>query len=54
MLQIIEAHPNWPLYADVFNHPPPRLTVPPNAQIGQIRHLSMQLHSGERTGSRLL
>ena len=25
MLQIIEAHPNWPLYADVFEHPPPRL-----------------------------
>jgi len=25
MLQIIEAHPNWPLYADVFQHPPPRL-----------------------------
>jgi len=25
MLQIIEAHPNWPLYADIFEHPPPRL-----------------------------
>ena len=25
MLQIIEAHPNWPVYADVFKHPPPRL-----------------------------
>jgi len=25
MLQIIEAHPNWPVYADVFEHPPPRL-----------------------------
>jgi len=25
MLQIIEAHPNWPMYADVFEHPPPRL-----------------------------
>ena len=24
-LQIIEAHPNWPVYADVFEHPPPRL-----------------------------
>jgi len=22
MLQITEANPNWPLYADVFNHPP--------------------------------
>jgi len=21
MLQIIEAHPNWPVYADVFEHP---------------------------------
>ena len=26
MLQIIEAHPNWLVYADVFEHPPPRLT----------------------------
>ena len=25
MLQIIEAHPNWPMHADVFEHPPPRL-----------------------------
>jgi len=25
MLQIIEAHPDWPVYADVFEHPPPRL-----------------------------
>jgi len=25
MLEIIEAHPNWPVYADVFEHPPPRL-----------------------------
>jgi len=25
MLQIIEAHPNWPVYADIFEHPPPRL-----------------------------
>jgi len=25
MLQIIEAHPNWPEYADVFEHPPPWL-----------------------------
>ena len=24
MLQIIEAHPNWTLYADVFEHPSPR------------------------------
>jgi len=23
MLQIIEVHPNWPVYADVFEHPPP-------------------------------
>jgi len=21
----IETHPNWPVYADVFEHPPPRL-----------------------------
>ena len=25
MLQIIKAHPNWHVYADVFEHPPPRL-----------------------------
>jgi len=25
MLQIIEAHPNWPVYADVFERPPPQL-----------------------------
>jgi len=25
MLQIFEAHPNWPVYADVFEHPPPWL-----------------------------
>jgi len=25
MLQIIEAHPNWPVYADVFQHPPLQL-----------------------------
>ena len=25
MLQIIETHPNWPVYADVLEHPPPRL-----------------------------
>ena len=25
MLQIIEAHPNWPVYDDVFEHRPPRL-----------------------------
>jgi len=31
MLQTIEAHPNWPVeavYADVFEHPPPRLASP--------------------------
>jgi len=22
MLQIVEAHPSWPVYADVFEHPP--------------------------------
>jgi len=25
ILQIIKAHPIWPVYADVFGHPPPRL-----------------------------
>ena len=25
MLQIMEVHQNWPVYADVFEHPPPRL-----------------------------
>ena len=26
MLQIIEVHPIWPVYADVFEHPSPRPT----------------------------
>jgi len=25
MLQVVEAHPNWPVNAEVFEHPPPRL-----------------------------
>jgi len=25
LLSNVEAHPNWPLYDDVFNHPTPRL-----------------------------
>ena len=25
MLQTVEVHPNWPVYADLFYHPPPRL-----------------------------
>jgi len=25
MLQIIEAHPNWLVFADMFQHPPPWL-----------------------------
>ena len=25
ILRSIEDHPNWPVYADVFEHPPPRL-----------------------------
>jgi len=25
LLQTIETHPNWPVYADVFEQPPPRL-----------------------------
>ena len=25
MLHITEDHPNWPVYADVFEHPPPQL-----------------------------
>ena len=25
MFQIIEAHPNWPMHTDVFEHPPPWL-----------------------------
>ena len=23
LLQIIEVHPNWPVFADIFQHPPP-------------------------------
>jgi len=26
MLQVSKAHLNWPVYADVFEHPSPRLT----------------------------
>ena len=33
MLQIIEAHPNWPVYADVSEHPAPSLHL--DAQYGQ-------------------
>jgi len=33
MLQITGAHPNWPVYVDVFEHPPPRLHL--NAQYDQ-------------------
>ena len=44
MLQITEAHPNWPVYA-VFEHASPQLAS---------QHLSTQLRSGERTGSPLL
>jgi len=47
MLQIIKAHPNWPLYADVFEHPPPR-------RASRRPIWSTQLRSGERTGRRLL
>jgi len=25
MLKIVETHPNWPVFADVCDHPPPRL-----------------------------
>jgi len=25
ILQITKAHPNWPVYADVFQYPPPQL-----------------------------
>jgi len=25
MLHVIEARPHWPVYADVCEHPPPRL-----------------------------
>jgi len=25
MLQVTEAHPNSPVYADLFEHPPPQL-----------------------------
>ena len=27
MLQIIEAHPNWPVHAGVFEHPPPSACI---------------------------
>ena len=51
VLQIIEAHPNWPVYADVFEHPPPRLASRRPIQYGQTLHLSTQLCSGEDLSS---
>jgi len=36
MLQIIEAHPNWPVYADVFQHPPTSRIPSPDAQFGHM------------------
>ena len=51
MLQIIEEHPNWPLYADVFEHPPPRLA----SRRPMWSDISVDtIRSGERTGRRLL
>jgi len=51
MLQIIEAHPNWPLCADVFEHPPPRLA----SRRPMWSDISVDtIRSGERTGRRLL
>jgi len=35
MLQIIQAHPNWPVYADVFEHLQYLLGLPPDAQYDQ-------------------
>ena len=51
MLQIIEAHPNWPLCADVFEHPPPRLASRRPMWSGICVDT---IRSGERTGRRLL
>jgi len=47
VLPMFEAHSNRPVYADAFEHPPPRL-----ASRRPIH--STQLRSGERTGRRLL
>jgi len=49
VLQTIEAHPNWPVDADVFEHLPSRL-----ASRRPIRSDMTQLRSGERTCRRLL
>ena len=35
MLQIIEAHPNRPVYADVFEHPPPQLASQRHTELSQ-------------------
>ena len=51
MLQIIEVHPNWPVYADVFEHPAPRLAS--RCPIWSDM-TSVDTRSGERTGRRLL
>jgi len=51
-LQIIEAAPNWPMYANVFQHPPPRLAsrCPMWSDMTSVDTIC----SGERTGRRLL
>jgi len=51
MLQIIEAHPNWPVYADVFKHHLHGLHL--DAQYGQTQ-LCRHNYAAERTGRRLL
>ena len=45
LLQGIEAHSNWPVYAGVFEHPPPRL-----ASRRQIWSDVISVDRGERTG----
>jgi len=52
MLQIIEAHPNWPVMLMSLSIHLHGLHL--NAHYGQTSHLSTQLRSGERTGRRLL
>ena len=50
MLDNISAHPDWPSYAEVFEHPPSRLTSRCPIWSDQLTYP----RSGEKTGRRLL
>jgi len=54
LLQIVENHPEWPVYQDLFNHPPPRIATRPITSRKPIWSdlFQLTLHtSGEMNGS---